>query len=103
MSAQKQYFVNLVLAGSRFVSAILLGHPDDSISQRTARAWILSSVHSTRWKLLNLQMLLIDKVFELLLGEENHCLNSLHGESVAKELWSWSGKERERYQPSAFD
>lgn len=103
MSFAFRYLQNITLAGSRFVSAVLLGHPDDSISQRTARAWMLSPVHSPRWKWLNFQMLAIDKVFELLVREENHCLNSLHGESVAIELWSWSGKERERYQPSAFD
>lgn len=102
MSLVGRYFANLILAGSRFLSAILLGHPDDSISQRTARAWMLAPVHSPRWTLINAQMLVIDKLFEIAAGEQNHCLNSLHGESVGSELWSWSGKSREKYEPRTF-
>lgn len=35
----------------------------------------------------------IDFWFKLLAGEDNHCVNSLGGESNAKELWDWSKTE----------
>ena len=68
---------------------ILGGHPDESISQRTARAYLIKGDQS----IFGYMRLWIDFWFKLLAGEDNHCVNSLGGESNAKELWDWSKTE----------
>lgn len=88
------YAKNLLLATSRFLSALLGGHADDSISKRTAVAYLLSPPHSLRARVIEFQMRAIDRLFQVLTGEVRHCENSLSGESVAVESWSWSGQPR---------
>ncbi|NQX99767.1 MAG: hypothetical protein HRT70_01290 [Flavobacteriaceae bacterium] len=81
----KQYLYNLGVSLSQLWSVILGGHPDQSISQRTAKAYLAKP---DGW--FKYQRAFIDWILYLLLKEENHCLNSLKGESRAKSLWDWS-------------
>lgn len=80
-----QYLLNLAMAVDQFASTVLLGHPDDTISQRLGRAQLAG----TRWT--RPFQLIVDFLALILVGERNHCLNSLSGKTDAKELWNWGG------------
>jgi len=86
----RQWVWNFGVLFSQFISVCLGGHPDHSVSQRTARAY-LHYKGSGRWQetWFTWQMAAIDWPFAVLGVEENHCLNSLNGESGAKEIWNW--------------
>jgi len=81
----KQYALNMAMAVDQFVSTVLGGHPDDTVSQRLGRAQ-LAQVSWTR----PLQ-LTVDFFALMLVGERNHCLESLRGKTMAKEIWNWGG------------
>lgn len=87
-----QYLYNLFLMVSQIFSVILGGHPDRSISQRTGEAYLAHTGTETfkDWWFTR-QMACIDYLFwnPLWKVEQQHCLNSLCGESLAKELWDW--------------
>jgi len=88
-----QYFYNLLLLLSQSISTLLGGHPDESISQRTARAYLAHKNRNTfkaRW--FTLQLTVIDYMFynKFWKIEKNHCINSLSGEAGAREIWNWS-------------
>lgn len=88
-----QYLYNILVMTSQAFSVILGGHPDRSISQRTGEAFLAHEGKKTfksYWFLI--QMKLIDMLFWNFFFkiEKNHCLNSLKGESTAKELWNWN-------------
>lgn len=87
-----QYLYNIVLMISQIFSVLLGGHPDRSISQRTGEAYLahLGKQNFKEWWFTR-QMWAIDYLFwnPLWKFEEKHCINSLEGESVAKELWDW--------------
>jgi len=78
---------------SQVLSVLLGGHPDKSLSQRTAEAHLAHSGRNTvksRW--FKFQMNLIDLLFWNIFWkiEESHCIKSLDGESIAREIWVWS-------------
>lgn len=88
-----QYLYNLLLLISQTASTLLGGHPDESISQRTARAYLAHKDRATfknRW--FTIQLKAIDAIFynRLWKIEQNHCINSLTGEAGAREVWNWS-------------
>lgn len=85
-----QYFYNIGVWLSQTVSVFLGGHPDESVSERTARAYLAHRGRGS-WKVywFWLQMRAIDSLF-ILVGEKNHSLNSLEGEVKAKEIWDWT-------------
>ena len=80
-----QYFLNVLFALDQFISTLLGGHPDDTISQRLGRAH-LAGVRATEPFRISLDVIVL-----VLFGEDNHCLRSLHGRSSVKELWNWGG------------
>lgn len=81
-----QYLVNLIMALDQFVSTLLGGHPDDTVSQRLGRAHIAGVFWTEPFRVL------LDAVAFVLAGEMNHCLSSLSGKSSAKEVWNWGGR-----------
>jgi hypothetical protein len=82
-----QYIYNLALSFDQFVNTILLGDPDESISGRCGRA--IESGHP-KWFVLPLAFL-IDLLFLMVFGEEDHVKNAIEPEEQPheKELWSW--------------
>lgn len=80
-----QYLINLTMAFDQFLSTVLGGHPDDTVSQRLGRAKVAGYTHTEPLRIA------IDFIFYMLLGEDNHCLRSLSGKSMAKEIWNWGG------------
>lgn len=87
-----QYIYNIFLIMSQLTSTILGGHPDTSMSQRTAQAYLAHKSKGTlKEKWFTFQLKIIDSFFwnKYWKIEENHCLNSLEGESNAKEMWDW--------------
>lgn len=77
-----QYLYNIGVSLSQLLSVFLGGEPDESVSQRTARAYL--SYDRKGW--FKFQLEFIDF---LVFWEDNHCLNSLHGEKNTKTLWRW--------------
>jgi len=89
----KQYIYNLFLLLSQTISVLLGGHPDKSMSQRTAIAYIShKDTNTLKSKWFKIQLNLIDSLFynKLWRIEKNHCLNSIDGEGNAREIWDWS-------------
>jgi len=84
-----QYLYNWAVLLSQALSVLLGGHPDESISQRTGRAYLSNP---KGW--FRVQRFAIDMLLKALTGEADHCLNSLKGEANAKELWSWGKKDK---------
>lgn len=86
--AMTQYFLNMLFALDQFLSTILGGHPDDTISQRLGRA------HMAGVKAAEPFRVTLDWLVLILFGEDNHCLRSLSGRSSVKELWNWGGSRK---------
>lgn len=82
-----QYFYNLGVWFSQTISVWLGGHPDESISERVARAYLYKP--ESFFKYLKQA---IDVIVYMLIQEKNHTINSLNGEARAKEVWNWGGK-----------
>lgn len=80
-----QYFLNMLFAIDQFVSTLLGGHPDDTVSQRLGRAHLAGS------NIVEPFRMTLDWLVLILFGEDNHCLRSLSGKSSVKELWNWGG------------
>lgn len=88
-----QYVYNIFLIISQIISVLLGGHPDTSVSQRTALAFLAHKDKKTlKEKWFTFQMKLINGIFWNILWkvEKNHCLNSIKGEAKAKEVWNWN-------------
>ena len=81
-----QYLINLFFAIDQFVSTVLGGHPDDTVSQRLGRAKA-----SGGGALVLVAAKTLDMVIYVLFGEANHCDRSLVGKSSAREIWNWGG------------
>lgn len=87
-----RYLYNWLLLFSQAISVALGGHPDISISQRTALAYLAHKNTGTlKEKWFTFQLKTIDLLFwnRLWKIEKNHCINSLEGEPNAKEIWNW--------------
>lgn len=82
----KQYFLNLTMAVDQFISTVLGGHPDDTVSQRLGRAMTDNPNFVVRTSTAT-----IDWLAFVIAGEEHHCASSLHGKTHAKEIWNWGG------------
>jgi hypothetical protein len=82
----RQYALNMLMAVDQFLSTVLGGHPDDTISQRLGRAkvsgggWVVTSCAG-----------IVDALAFILARESNHCVRSLEGKALARELWNWGG------------
>jgi hypothetical protein len=81
----RQYLINMAFAIDQFVSTILGGHPDDTVSQRLGRA-LLAKV-----ELAIPFAAFVDFLAWAITGETDHCLASLTGRASVKELWNWGG------------
>lgn len=82
----KQYALNMLMAVDQFLSTVLGGHPDDTVSQRLGRAQAIGGNRITRTAAGT-----VDALAYYVAGEKNHCANSLTGRTSAKELWNWGG------------
>lgn len=82
-----QYLLNILMAVDQFASTILGGHPDDTISQRLGRA-ILAGEKSMA---IIIAVAAVDMLAKVLVGERDHCVNSLKGKTDAREIWNWGG------------
>lgn len=81
-----QYIMNLGIGLDRFLSVILGGHPDDTVSQR------LGMAQSAKSKAMFVYIsYFVDCGAELLAGKENHCAESITGKSNGRQLWNWGG------------
>lgn len=74
------------MAFDQFFSTILGGHPDDTISQRLGRAH-LAGVGGITDKFRRF----VDWLAFVVAKEKDHCVNSLSGKTMAKEMWNWGG------------
>lgn len=82
-----QYLLNMLMAIDQFASTVLGGHPDDTISQRLGRA-IIAGEKSVAIKI---SVSIVDMLAKVLVGERDHCINSLKGKTDAREIWNWGG------------
>lgn len=82
-----QYIYNLGLGLDQFINCLLLGDPDESISGRTGRAALSGR---PKWWVPYLHVF-IDRLVHLLVGQSDHCINSVEPEEIpySKELWRW--------------
>ena len=74
------------MAVDQFLSTVLGGHPDDTISQRLGRAQLAQKKGMT-----DFFRRIVDALALLIAGESEHCLKSLSGKTNAKEIWNWGG------------
>ena len=80
------YYFNLLLALDQFVNALLFGDPDETLSGRLGRAQLAKK------KLFFVKPFrkFVDWLFIALIGQRNHCIESIeHEETFDKEIWSW--------------
>lgn len=82
----KQYAINMLMATDQFLSTIMGGHPDDTISQRLGRAKLAGG-----GPVVNFAAAFVDALALVLFREKYHCLRSLNGKTSARELWNWGG------------
>lgn len=87
-----QYLYNLGVVFSQTLSVLLGGHPDDSISERTARAY-LSYKDSGKWQEMFF-ICLIKIIDTIIFFEPNHTMSSLSDERNAKQIWNWENKDK---------
>jgi hypothetical protein len=80
----KQYIYNLIKVCSMLINTLTGGDPEDTLSQRTAKA--MKRNPNGWYKHL---AKIINFVFWLLLGENDHVADSLKGESQSAEVWKW--------------
>lgn len=80
-----QYLYNIMVSLSRFISVLLGGHPNESISDRLGECAI-TCPEKQPFKSMRF---CVDALLYLIAGEKDHCLNSINGEPKAKELWRW--------------
>jgi hypothetical protein len=76
---------NMLVSVDQFGNVVLLGDPDETISSRTGRAvmserpvWFIKYLHAS-----------IDKMFHILIGQKNHCVDAVEKEDHNEEIWSW--------------
>lgn len=81
-----QYCLNMAMAVDQFLSAVLGGHPDDTISQRLGRAKL-----SGGGLIVKASCFLVDGLALVLFKDKDHCVSSLEGKTHARELWNWGG------------
>ena len=75
-----QWIFNMGVLGSQWLSVILGGDPDETISSRLGKAQ-----RAGVWWAEKIACPLVD----LLLFEENHCLKSIEDDEGMKEIWHW--------------
>jgi hypothetical protein len=97
-----QFLYNLLISIDQLLNAILLGHPDETLSSRLGR-----SINKERYFWVKLLRVIIDTIFwfdtKVLIGMEGqsriikHCEKSVmpleqqnFRELIDYELWSWS-------------
>lgn len=80
-----QYLLNLAMGIDQFVSTLLGGHPDDTVSQRLGRAHLAGNQKVEPFRIA------VDFLARVLVGEIDHCVKSLEGKSSAREIWNWGG------------
>lgn len=82
--AKKASF-NMLIAVDQFANTVILGDVDETISSRTGRA-ILSG--KAKWFVKYLQFF-IDKIFNVIDGQRNHCINAVEHGKTFKNIWKW--------------
>jgi hypothetical protein len=84
-----RYCWNWLVMGSQILSVLLGGHPDESLCQRIAWAYITHKGTNTRKELIfTIAKRCINAPFKLL-GQEDHVMDSIAGEPWAGTVWDW--------------
>jgi hypothetical protein len=94
-----QWLFNMFWATDAYISTILGGEPDDTISERVGRAYdARASFPWWHWLIATWANNFVNFVmFCVTLGRQhNHCANSLIGKTACKELWNWGGVRKEK-------
>jgi len=89
-----QWLFNMAWAVDAFVSTILGGEPDDTLSERVGRAYLARSALSLRHRLLiTAGNNFINWLAWIVTGgkQHDHCADSLRGKTNCKEIWNWGG------------
>jgi hypothetical protein len=87
-----QYLFNLLFAIDAFVSTILGGIPDDTISERLGRAYeARATLNYAHVIVVVTAKNIVDLLALIVAGQKNHCVESLKGKTGTKELWNWGG------------
>lgn len=89
MGVLRQYAYNMLMALDQFISAVLGGHPDDTVSQRLGRASLSSPGPGVQFF-----RRLVDTLAWILVRQKDHCISSLDGKEGVKELWNWGGERK---------
>ena len=84
----KRYICNVFLGIDYFVNVLLLGDPDDSISERLGRAMLSGKPKFFVPPIFNFVNFMALHIF----GQANHCQSAVYTYPVPNELWSWSKK-----------
>lgn len=79
-----QYFWNLLVALSQLTNALLLGDPQETLSQRTGRHYINHPFPSTT------AIVFYHVINAIFFWEDDHVAESIDGISKTKEIWEWS-------------
>lgn len=84
-SLVQQAGFNMLIGLDQFANSILLGDPDETISSRTGRA-LLSN--KRKWFVVPFGAF-IDKIFHVLIGQRNHCIDAIEKKKKYREIWPW--------------
>lgn len=84
----ERYICNVFLGIDYFVNVLLLGDPDDSISERLGRAMLSGKPKFFVPPVFNFVNFMALHIF----GQENHCQKAVYTYPVPNELWNWSKK-----------
>jgi hypothetical protein len=76
---------NLLRSLDQFGNTILLGSTNETISSRIGRA----IVSGKQKKFVNMLHFFIDKTFEIIAGDMNHCIDNIEDVDIRDELWTW--------------
>lgn len=78
---------NMLISVDQFGNVALLGDPDETISSRAGRA------HLSGKPIVFASMMrkFVDKLFHVLFGERDHCVNAVEEKAYGyeKEIWDW--------------
>ena len=76
-----QYMFNIGVHLSQFVSVLLGGDPDETLSSRIGKATV-----KKKWFFVHVATPFIN----WLTGEDNHCIKAIEFDEGKKTIWDWS-------------
>lgn len=84
----KQYVWNILIGLTQFLNTILGGNPDQPFSGRTGIAYL----RGKRWG--KIVKPIIDKLFNIIRGDKNHCIDSIEWDRVSDDIKKEIGREQ---------